>query len=583
MPSFLTGIMEGGASAALSFAFAAGFAVLVAVVRRSHAAPWIVGVSMTLLVAAVAWRSQDFDLVGWHGFMHGTPMLQLVDGAPIPPEDPAFAGGTFRYPWVEHWMMATLSRATGIHPNYLTIAFEIALFPLLLAGGASLASSVTRDREVVALAVFVTGFGISIVHGGPLRQPLLDAFPSQVLETRIIPIDKFANVSAMPPGYVAMAASAAATVAHVGGRLALARAAAVTAASTLVAALFHPLSWTGILAFQGVALLVLVVRGGASADRWRSVRWLALAIVVPSILALPYLRAIGASESSDGWTGLTSDPALLLAKVWELGVLFTPFALLVVAFRRALAARLAAGNLSLEILLAAIIVLAGAFLAVRFPGRNEYKFLLYMMPAASVVAALCLRELFGRRVLAGAIAVFFVAWPGAHALAIRPTWRAAEAVRAEGSYFRAVNPAPDELFRWIVENTPRNAVFLAADLRIPPLARRSLYIAVDAPWRGPDGWGLTRNQLVQWHIRRPDAVMYRRQQLATFVLDADWSRESPASVVAAIRRDVPGRPLFVHVRRPDVAAKLEATGAFELQFRNAAGSIYAVTAAEDAP
>ena len=33
-------------------------------------------------------------------------------------------------------------------------------------------------------------------------------------------------------------------------------------------------------------------------------------------------------------------------------------------------------------------------------------------------------------------------------------------------------------------------MFIAADLRIPPLARRSLYIAVDAPWSGADGWGV---------------------------------------------------------------------------------------------
>jgi len=108
---------------------------------------------------------------------------------------------------------------------------------------------------------------------------------------------------------------------------------------------------------------------------------------------------------------------------------------------------------------------------------------------------------------------------------------------------------------------------------MPPLGRRSLYIAVDAPWLGRDGWGLPRNSLLQWHVRRPDADMYRRQSLATIVLSPDWS--SPAEdVMRQIESAVPGRTLYVHSWSRLVSAKLDATPGFARRFANRAGSIY---------
>ncbi|HKO92287.1 MAG TPA: hypothetical protein VJU61_14085, partial [Polyangiaceae bacterium] len=113
----------------------------------------------------------------------------------------------------------------------------------------------------------------------------------------------------------------------------------------------------------------------------------------------------------------------------------------------------------------------------------------------------------------------------------------------------------------------------AADLRMPPLGRRSLYVAVDAPWLGRDGWGLPRNSLLQWHVRRPDAEMYRRQSLATIVLSGDWAL-APAPVMAEIAGAVPGRAIFVHSSWPEVSAKLDRTPGFQRRFANGAGAIF---------
>jgi hypothetical protein len=219
---------------------------------------------------------------------------------------------------------------------------------------------------------------------------------------------------------------------------------------------------------------------------------------------------------------------------------------------------------------------------VRMPGRNEYKFLLYATPAIAVLVGMGLAKTMRAHALLAAVLVAALVAPGARALAWRPTFRVTDAVALDGPYLVPREPQANALYRWIAETTPKDAVFLAADLRIPPFARRPLYVAVDAPWKGRDGWGLTRTQLLQWHVRRPDREMYRRQHLATLVLDAEFSRESAASVVARIAADVPGRPLFVHVKAMGPEVRLDRTPGFTLRFRNGAGSVYEIVGAATA-
>src|SRR3954462_6596152 len=71
---------------------------------------WLIPALAFLPVPVVALFSRQFDLVGWHGFMHSSPIYRILEGGPLPPEEPLFAGGSLRYPWVEHWIVAQLAR-----------------------------------------------------------------------------------------------------------------------------------------------------------------------------------------------------------------------------------------------------------------------------------------------------------------------------------------------------------------------------------------------------------------------------------------------------------------------------------------
>jgi hypothetical protein len=303
---------------------------------------------------------------------------------------------------------------------------------------------------------------------------------------------------------------------------------------------------------------------------------LALAVVIPSALAFPYLRQVGESESSDGWMGLTDSAGLLAMKAANLAFFLFAFALLAYLHRAELMRMIGERNRAVIMLLLAVAALGTAFLVVRTPDMNEYKFLLQIAPAAAAIMALSLRERLRNHRAIALVLVFLLVSPGCRTLAFRLGFGVTDPVRIEGRYQRALYPAADTLYQWVAAHTPIDAVFIARDLRMPALGRRPIYIAVNAPWRGPDGWGRSRSQLLQWHVRRSDTATKRRQQLAGAILSPTWTIP-PDSVMSAIQADIPGRPIFVHADVPDVAAKLDTTPGFVRQFRNPIGSIYSYT------
>jgi hypothetical protein len=561
-------------SDSFALVLAVGITVIVALSLRRRYGPKVITLAAFLPVPGVALFAKQFDFVGWHGFMHASVIYQIMQRGILPPEEPLWAGGTLRYPWVDHLLLAQGSRISGANPLVLSLIAQTFAYIAFLAAAAWLASTVTRDRMTIALATLLSGFGISIFHYGFLAGPAQRAFPPLWLEPRVIPLDKFLNITAAPIGYAAMGVASVAAVRLVCGLGSPRRMLVLIAACTLVAAFIHPLSWLGVLVYGAVAGVMLL----AARRREELIRagQLALAVGIPSALAFPYLRSVGASESSDGWMGITSSPHILGLKAANLAFFLFAFALLAYLHRAELIRMVRERNRAAIMLLLAIAALATAYLVVRTPVLNEYKFLLQLAPAAAAIMALSLRERLRNHRALGLGLIFLLVSPGCRTLGFRLGFGVTDPVRIEGRYQRAIVPAVDELYQWVALHTPTDAVFIAGDLRMPALGRRPLYIAADAPWRGPDGWGLRRSQLLQWHVRRSDAATSRRQRLASTILSPVWDTP-PAEVMSAIQADIPGRPIFIHAEGQDVAAKLDTTEGFSRQFRNPIGSIYAYT------
>jgi hypothetical protein len=491
------------------------------------------------------------------------------------PEDPVYAGATLRYPWIEHLVLAKVSLGTGVNPLILALVAETFAYLALLASAAFIGSKVSRDPIVIGLSVLFAGFGISIFHSGLFAEPLARAFPPLWLETRVIPVDKYLNVTAAPIAYAAMSVSLAAGLELLTSERRDRRMTALIGACTLCAALVHPLSWLGLLVHQGAIALVLLVRR----EREAALRAaeIALAVIVPSALCFPYHLSLGRTESSDGWMGLTDSWSLFGAKLADLAFFLATFALCAYLHRAELVRRLRERDPVTLALGTVIVSLSVAYVVVRMAGRNEYKFLLDLIPAAGPLMALALRDALLRHKVLVPLLLFLLLIPGGMILGSRPWFQVTDPARLEGRYHRALDPVADGLYHWVATSTPKDAVFLAFDLRTPALGRRSLYVPVDALWRGRDGWGLPRTSLLQWHVRRPDREMYRRQHLATIVLNTDWAAP-PSETMAAIQRDIPGRPLFVHAWHAALAEKLERTPGFTRRFSNGAGSIFSYRA-----
>jgi hypothetical protein len=559
---------------------AAAITLVFVVAQRRSATPTMVGLAAFLPVPVVALFSKQFDIVGWHGLMHVSPMYQIMELRVLVPEEPLFAGASLRYPWIEHLVLAKVSLLTGINPLILALVAETFAYLALLAAAAVIAGKVSRDPIVVALTVLLSGYGISIFHSGLFAEPLARAFPPLWLETRVVPIDKYLNVTAAPIAYAAMAVSAAAGLELLTRERRGRRLTALIAACTLCAALVHPLSWLGLLVYQGTIALFLLVRREREATR-RAAE-VALAVIVPSALCFPYHRSLSRSESSDGFMGLTDSWALFASKLADLAFFLATFAVLAYVHRAELRRRLRERDAVTLALGTVIGSLSVAYLLVRMAGRNEYKFLLDLVPAAAPLMALALREVLRRHAVLALALLFLLLIPGGMILGSRPWFQVTDPARLEGRYHRALDPAADALFDWVATHSPKDAVFLAPDLRTPPFGRRSLYVAVDAPWRGRDGWGLPRTSLLQWHVRRPDQEMYRRQHLATIVLNPDWAAP-PSETMAAIQRDVPGRPLYVHAWHQALAEKLARTPGFTRRFANGAGAIFSYQAPSTQP
>jgi hypothetical protein len=574
IPSFWTSL---GKAEQFAIVLAVALALLVAASIRRKMARWLIPILAFVPVPIVALFSRQYDFAGWHGFMHTAAIYQMMNGGPVPPEDPLFAGGSIRYPWVEQWIVARVSQLTGLNVHVFTLSVEVVAYAVLLGAAWWLASAVSKERGAIALAVLFTAFGIALVHVGMLLEPFERAFPGLWLETRVIPLDKFANITAMPIGYAAMAVAAAAAVRLAAGMGRPARLALVVAVGTQIAAFFHPLSWFCLFAFAGIvggSLLFFRKR-----DDLVRLAWLAAAVILPSAIAFPYLRAVGISESSDGWSGLTRPADLWLAKLGDVTVYLAPLGILTYLNRSRLRAMLHDGNRALGIVLLSVPCMAAGYLLVRFPGRNEYKFLLCLVPAAAAIMGLCMRELLDRQRAVGAVLLAFFLMPGSRILGTRPWFAVTEQVRPDGRYIRALDKSADDLYQWIARETPVNSVFITAEFGIPALGRRGLYIAVDTPWRGRNGWGLGTTALLQFHVRRPDAVMAARQQRANSILGGTWTR-IPSEVIRSIEADVPGRPLYVHTSNPTTMAKLDHTPGFRRGFSNARGSVYAVMPSE---
>lgn len=123
------------------------------------AVPLTVAAAWMLLVWSVH-RGSPRTLVSFHGLLHAAIVEQLsVDGAPVPPENPFYAGHPVAYYWFFHWLAAQLVRLFGFNVFY-------AMEALILFGTGTLAiAGVALGRKLYGSTLAGVLIGYLIMAG----------------------------------------------------------------------------------------------------------------------------------------------------------------------------------------------------------------------------------------------------------------------------------------------------------------------------------------------------------------------------------------------------------------------------------
>jgi len=556
----------------------AGVAAVWLCVRR-EAGPWILAAVLALPILSV-YMNQGYREVGRHGFMHASYVYGIALHG-LPPEDPLMAGETLRYPYLHQWLLVLAMKVVPFSTGLgfaLTNLATLLLTTLLLW---AIMRQLTDRTDVRILGVVLALFGGPLLGG-----PLLGVIQGFGLprEIRHLPFSKFYLFGSNQLGFVFYLLSFLGALRMLAGRFRWGLIAVTVGACG--AGLFYAFSWLILVASAGLFCGWLLLTGDAG--RRRVAIGLGLAVGLGSLLALPYIMMIALSREGDAGLSLALDPAELLRNLFIALLAFVP-PLVLIAFRRGSVAAWAVSRRPESMMVMiwfAVPALLGVVLVA--PVGDQYKFLSHALLPLGVLSAVAFAELLRTRPLVSLGLLFLAMLPGVWEITtiLRSGWPPSVPVRVERGILHHTDPAQDELYAWIAETTPENAVFVDTHLTVPPLGRRALYIALDTArtefvathpeaMTVLDGWVLEpRTFLVGVAGHAPEPIA-RRTEVALALLSADGP--PVAGLLETIREDVNGRALFVIARSPELQARLHAEPALTEAYSRRGVSVFMKT------
>ncbi len=533
--------------------------------------PWLATAIGLALVVITLWPMFESKRVraSIHGFLHSSLMYSVIDHG-VPPENPFFADHPVRYYWSWHAGTAASCALGDVTPITAFAATNVAaLLAFLLLLGA-LARDLLPRAGVAPLGVLLGYLGLNpfgaVAYAISERKLGYDDVakgedPLAVLQYLKLPMDggdtrvsatltKFLNVSSFPAAFaltigawwlvprIAAAPSVPSFLLGVvvmGGAIALSPITGLTAGASLGAA---------------AVLLALLARKDP-AERKRAVTVAAM-LVVALVIGMPFALIGGGDSEGNVNAAPTAVKAVRLVE--NLGpMLLIALPALWLHWRR--------GSLGTRILAGSIPVLLALAWAVGFAVESEYKLVRIAAPLLGVFAAESLARLWQKRRALGiaAAALVVLGCIPTNAIAWWAYVRHAEArlpYHGDGMIEvldEDVLPI-GEMYRWIRDNTPDDAVIVADVFRnphnfagpqhgdeVPPLTHRPVftdqiyYMNDYEPDVGP------RTQLVKRMfagepLQQQDKVLLERLKRPVFVLIHKRKPAETTKIVEAIER-----------------------------------------------
>jgi hypothetical protein len=495
----------------------------------------------------------DWRAASHHGFFHHAVVYQIFEHG-VPPENPLFAGEPLRYYYGLHLLLAAVMRVVPLAPQWLFAFVNVGAVVVFILAVDQLARYIDRDPVVRACACLLALTGLD-----PLTRGWVAAGVKSMgwpIERRAFPWHKFMTVNAGQVGAVIAALALLLLVRFLGRRPARWELVAF-AGLTASAAWVYPYAWVVIVGWVGVAAFERLVRRRP----FEAAAALGAGVVVGSILAAPYLRALASGRASElqqakGITVFLRHGAVLLPMLGIAGIL-------VLAGRREMRSSWRRNAELAPLLLAWGFAAAGLFFAARLFDRTEYKFLLFSMTPFAVLLAPALRSALRTRPLLGVVLVGVLVWPIATKSAQALAWRASDPASSAGRYLRAARADENALCEWILASTPPEATFIDLRRTIPVFARRSLFVALDEP-------AVTLHAVTG----APLAAVERRRALAKALIGEGDA--SVGDVGARLRQETAGRPLYVVARTAEARGRLMEIGDFERVYAAESAAVFAL-------
>lgn len=485
----------------------------------------------------------DHRLISFHGFLHSAIAYRILANG-VPPFDPLFAETPLLYPWAHHAVVAGISRVTGLSPASIFASINVVALTATLSTVYAICASLFRDRATAFFGAALSLYGLASL---PVAVALA-AFPSIELETRLIPIQKYASTNSNALGFLlyAMGLLALVRLSDRTGRPTPGSLAALFAA-VLAAAIFYPLAWAPLaavaLASAGVASLLPGARPVAI--------WIFVTVACASTIALPYLWSVQIGKSAaaaivlDISAGhlIRNGANLLLVTFGWLALLTLGLPELRQLWRERPAACLVLG--------AAAMIPAAMFWPTHAAVHSEYKFLALCGFGLAIPSALVVKKIYDRSVLLcfALLCILFVPAGSFFAQLARYDFRGdAPAVREQGPLILLVDEHERALTDWIRAQTAPDAVFVDSELSIPPFAHRQLYVAMEpaAPGSRLRGWGLPPLTFLAEVIGHPIDSIERRRGVTISLLSA----RGLGYALDTLRRDISTRELYLVARTP---------------------------------
>jgi len=418
-------------------------------------------------IAIVYALNPGFRIYSFHSFMHAGIVYQILNGR-IPPPDPVVAGEIVHYPWLPHLGAAALCEIFNISPFVAIPVLTIASLIAVIILSVKISELLTNNRRVNLLSAIFAVYAFT-----PFIPEYLKILPQGTpFEIRGIPIiHKFITINTLPVGLAAWLLTTYAALKYFTSARP-AKPFGLLAGGILATAALYPAFLPGL----GSAVILGLVASWLLRHRTSSylirtgISLAALAAVV--LLLTPYMKAISGSVANLA----VLNPAHVGKNTIKYLLINAPMIILAVITLRHLLSVLDQRTFAIVAIIA--VATFGCYIAIHLPLDNEYKLLLL----SSVTLGILGGPIFGGiEARWGRIATFILIM-----VFLLPTfrivWLRTSAGRKIPSTFfeqgsLVKTKAKDqELYDWIMEATPVDAIFIDSELDIPVLGQRQIFV-----------------------------------------------------------------------------------------------------------